>query len=129
MKFLRVLSYVGLGLAGLVAIAFSFIEFRSVFAGDFTLMQNPANSVIGYICRGIFYLLMIAAVVLAIINKVKKQKTQVVLLALTMSLTLCSVFLFFFYMIAIAIAVTVLNAIVLLIVNFDYKQEESKASE
>ena len=112
MKFQRGFSYVILVLAGLLATVFAFIEIRSVVAGDFTLMQNPSNSVVGYICRSMFYVAMLANVIWLFINKINKKRTTLNLLILSGLLVLSSVTLFFFYMFAIALAVLVVNALV-----------------
>ena len=112
MKFQRGFSYVILVLAGLLATIFAFIEIRSVVAGDFSLMQNPSNSVVGYICRALFYAAMLANVIWLFINKINKKRTTLNLLILSGLLVLSSVTLFFFYMFAIALAVLVFNALV-----------------
>ena len=112
MKFQRGFSYVILVLAGLLATIFAFIEIRSVVAGDFSLMQNPSNSVVSYVCRAIFYVAMLANVIWLFINKVNKKRTTLNLLILSGLLVLSSVTLFFFYMFAIALAVLVVNALV-----------------
>ena len=112
MKFQRGFSYVILVLAGLLATIFAFIEIRSVVAGDFTLMQNPSNSVAGYVCRALFYVVMLANVIWLFINKVNKKRTTLNLLILSGLLVLSSVTLFFFYMFTIALAVLVINALV-----------------
>ena len=112
MKFQRGFSYVILVLAGLLATVFAFIEIRSVVAGDFTLMQNPSNSVVGYVCRALLYVAMLANVIWLFINKVNKKRTTLNLLILSGLLVLSSVTLFFFYMFAIALVVLVVNALV-----------------
>ncbi|MBO4667372.1 MAG: hypothetical protein J5666_04505 [Bacilli bacterium] len=112
MKFQRGFSYVILVLAGLLATVFAFIEIRSAVAGDFTLMQNPSNSVVGYVCRAIFYVAMLANVIWIFINKANKKRTTLNLLILSGLLVLSSVTLFFFYMFAIALVVLVVNALV-----------------
>ena len=112
MKFQRGFSYVILVLAGLLATIFAFIEIRSVVAGDFSLMQNPSNSVVSYVCRALFYAAMLANVIWLFINKVNKKRTTLNLLILSGLLVLSSVTLFFFYMFAIALAVLVVNALV-----------------
>ena len=112
MKFQRGFSYVILVLAGLLATVFAFIEIRSVIAGDFTLMQNPSNSVVSYVCRALFYVAMLANVIWLFINKVNKKRTTLNLLILSGLLVLSSVTLFFFYMFAIALALLVVNALV-----------------
>ena len=112
MKFQRGFSYVILVLAGLLATVFAFIEIRSVVAGDFTLMQNPSNSMVSYVCRALFYAAMLANVIWLFINKVNKKRTTLNLLILSGLLVLSSVTLFFFYMFAIALAILVVNALV-----------------
>ena len=112
MKFQRGFSYVILVLAGLLATVFAFIEIRSVIAGDFTLMQNPSNSVVSYVCRALFYVAMLANVIWLFINNVNKKRTTLNLLILSGLLVLSSVTLFFFYMFAIALALLVVNALV-----------------
>ena len=112
MKFQRGFSYVILVLAGLLATVFAFIEIRSAVAGDFTLMQNPTNSVVGYVCRALFYVAMLANVIWLFINKVNKKRTTLNLLILSGLLVLSSVTLFFFYMFAIALVALVVNALV-----------------
>ena len=112
MKFQRGFSYVILVLAGLLATIFAFIEIRSVAAGDFSLMQNPSNSVVSYVCRTIFYVAMLANVIWLFINKINKKRTTLNLLILSGLLVLSSVTLFFFYMFAIALVVLVFNALV-----------------
>ena len=114
-KLQRIMSYVFLVLVGLIATIFAFIEIRSIFAGDFTLMQNPTSSVFGYIARSIFYLAMIANVVVLFVFKKKEKKTNNILLALSISLALASIPLFFFYMLLVAFLVLLLNIIVLAI--------------
>ena len=112
MKFQRGFSYVILVLAGLLATIFAFIEIRSVVAGDFSLMQNPSNSVVSYVCRALFYAAMLANVIWLFINKINKKRTTLNLLILSGLLVLSSVTLFFFYMFAIALVVLVVNALV-----------------
>ena len=112
MKFQRGFSYVILVLAGLLATIFAFIEIRSVVAGDFSLMQNPSNSVVGYVCRALLYVAMLANVIWLFINKINKKRTTLNLLILSGLLVLSSVTLFFFYMFAIALVVLVVNALV-----------------
>ena len=112
MKFQRSFSYVILVLAGLLATIFAFIEIRSVVAGDFSLMQNPSNSAVGYVCRALFYVIMLINMIWLFINKINKKRTTFNLLILSGLLVLSSVTLFFFYMFVIALAVLVVNAIV-----------------
>ena len=115
MKFLRFLSCILLVIVGLAALAFAFIEIRSLVAGDFTLMQNPTNSAIGYAARGVFYAAMLLCVVWLFGNKIIKKRTTTNLLILSILVAASSITLFFFYIPIIAIVVLGLNILMLLV--------------
>lgn len=115
MKFLRFLSCILLVIVGLAALAFAFIEIRSLVAGDFTLMQNPTNSAIGYAARGVFYIAMLLCVVWLFGNKIIKKRTTINLLILSILVAASSITLFFFYIPIIAIVVLGLNILMLLV--------------
>ena len=115
MKFFRGLSYFHLVLVSLVAIIFAFIEFRSIFAGDFTLMQNPTSSVVGYIGRGLFYLLMLTASIILFVNKINKKRTTFLLIIFVGCLFGLSFTLFAFYVFYIALVVVIVNFFMLMI--------------
>ena len=115
MKFLRFLSFILLVIVGLAALAFAFIEIRSLVAGDFTLMQNPTNSAIGYAARGVFYVAMLLCVVWLFGNKIIKKRTTINLLILSILVAASSITLFFFYIPIIAIVVLSLNLLMLLV--------------
>ena len=115
MKFLRFLSFILLVIVGLAALAFAFIEIRSLVAGDFTLMQNPTNSAIGYAARGVFYVAMLLCVVWLFGNKIIKKRTTINLLILSILVAASSITLFFFYIPIIAIVVLGLNILMLLV--------------
>lgn len=115
MKFLRFLSCILLVIVGLAALVFAFIEIRSLVAGDFTLMQNPTNSAIGYAARGVFYVAMLLCAVWLFGNKIIKKRTTINLLILSILVAASSITLFFFYIPIIAIVVLGLNILMLLV--------------
>ena len=115
MRFLRVLSSILLVIVGLVTFALAFIEIRSLVAGDFTLMQNPATSAIGYAARGLFYVAMFFCVLWLLGNKIRKKRTTINLLILSILVAASSITLFFFYIPVIAIVVLGLNLVMLAI--------------
>jgi len=129
MKIQRILSFVLLGLAIIITIAFAFIELRSTFAGDFLLMNDTAKSFVGYIARAIFYLAMLTNVILVLINKIMKKRTQYYVLVLSAALVAGSIPLFFFYMFYIALAVFVINVLVATIALVRISSYETKGEE
>ena len=129
MKIQRVLSYILLGLAIIISIAFAFIELRSTFAGDFLLMNDTAKSFVGYVARSLFYLAMLTNVILVLINKIMKKRTQYYVLVLSSALVAGSIPLFFFYLFYIGLAVFVINVLVAAIALVRISSYETKDVE
>ena len=75
-KLKSVLVFLGAGLAILVSFIFAFLELRSLFAGDFTLMNNSAMSFFVYLFKGLYFLSIIALAIFIIIFKVKNKDTK-----------------------------------------------------
>ena len=77
-KALTILRFIGVGLSILVAIVFSFVELRTLFAGDSSLMESPISAGFGYGFRGLYFLLMIANGVLLIVSLAKKEQSSLI---------------------------------------------------
>ena len=120
----KILSYVGLTLCTIVGVAFAFIELRSLFAGDFTLFNNPVSSFVRYFFRGLYYLSLVAASIWTIITLIKRKETNVYGVVISASLLISSGFSIIFYEYYIAIAVMVV-ALILFGVNFAYLSKET----
>lgn len=93
----KILYFVGTGFASLIALIFAFVEIRCLFAGDFTLMNNPASSFFGYLFRGLFYLGIIALAVTLIIFKIKNKDINEILFFASIGLFVGSFVTFAFY--------------------------------
>lgn len=115
MKLLRGLSYFLLVLFIIVSVALCFLEFRSVFAHDYSLMQNPSGSAVSYVARGVYFLMMLLASLSLFINKIIKKRTSIVLLITSIGLLALSIPLFFYYMFVIALVIAIINALVVVI--------------
>ena len=85
-KLKSILVFSGAGLAILVSFVFAFLELRSLFAGDFTLMNNSAMSFFSYLFKGLFFLSIIALAVFIIIFKVKNKEMCLVLFSCSIAL-------------------------------------------
>ena len=74
MKILRaVFSWIGMVLSIVLSLALGFVEGRTLFSGDWKLAENPALAGFGYAMRLIYFVLLLAFAVLAIINEVSSS--------------------------------------------------------
>ena len=85
-KLKSVLVYIGSGFAGLVGTIFGFLELRSVYAGDYNLMNVPPASYFSYAFKGLYFLGIVALAVLIIIFEAKKKEMCFALFALSIAL-------------------------------------------
>ena len=93
----KILYFVGTGFAALIALVFAFVEIRCLFAGDFTLMNNPASSFFGYMFRGIFYLGILALAIVLIVFKIRGKEINELLFLASIGLFIGSFITFIFY--------------------------------
>ena len=125
----NVLLYIGLGLASLVALLFAFVEFRSLFAGDFLLFNNAFLGALAYFLRGLYFLLIITLVVFIILFKTHQKKICIILFAGAISLFVgaCLSLLFYEYFVSLVIMFITLILVVITSIGF-FKKEEAEAS-
>ena len=95
--FLKILFFFLSGLALIVSIAFGFLNFRSLFAGDQILMNSVTLGFLTYLFRGLFFLLMAVNALLVIIHLALNKKFTLSALIFTAAVALSGVFLFFTY--------------------------------
>ena len=96
-RILRIVSYVLLGLLALLAIVFAFIELRSLFAGDYQLMNNPKIAFTGYLFRGLFYLSMLIFILCLVMLFVMKKEPSFPHYTVGIVMLLSSIVTIFFY--------------------------------
>lgn len=130
MKTLKnILIYIVMGLMGFIAIPFIFVEFRNFFSFDFLYTNSPFASGLGYLLRGIYFLLILVQSVFTILFIVNKKKICIILFAAQASLfigALLSLLFFEYYISLIIIFVTLIQFI---IISFGFfKKEEEKES-
>lgn len=96
-KVVVILLCSSLVISALIGIIFGFIEFRSLFAGDFALMNNPAASFFSYLFRGLYFLTIIITSILVFKSVCLKHKTSAILLSLSIALLASGFVTFIFY--------------------------------
>ena len=115
----KIFTYIGLALVVVVGVAFAFIELRSLFAGDFSLFNNPASAFFKYLCRGLYYVSLVGASILTIVLLIKNKKSNVYVATFTAALLIGSCFTFIFYQYYFAIGV-ILMALILFLIDYVY---------
>lgn len=128
MKIVKViLLYAGLTIASLVGLIFIFVEFRSLFAGDFTLFDNQFLGFLIYLCRGLYFASIIALCVFIVLFRAHKKKICIVLFIMALALlvgALLTLIHFAYYISLVLVAVTSILVIITAIEFF--KKEEDK---
>ena len=118
MKIQRILSFVLLGLAIIIAIAFAFIELRSLFACDFLFMNNQVGAFIAYLSRGLFFLILMGFAICVLIFYLLKIDLASFHYVIAVSLALGSLFSVAFYSSYIYLLIVSFSVIPLIIVLF-----------
>lgn len=113
--FRNILAFFALGLSTIVSLAFTFVELRPIFAGDFNLMEDPGLSIAGYLFRAFFYILMVVNAVLIAINIIKGNKLDLFGLIFNAALVTVAFVSLIFYEWYVSLAVILLNVSTLLI--------------
>ena len=122
-----ILVYLGLAIASLVALVFAFVELRSLFAGDFLLMNSPFLSASEYFLRGLYFLLIITLCVFIVLFRVHHKKICIILFAAAISLLVGALLTLIFYEYFVSLVIILITLILVAItsVGFFKKEEES----
>lgn len=123
----KVLPSVILGFMGFIAIPFIFVEFRAFFSFDFLYTNNPISSGLGYLSRGIYFLLILTLAVYAILFIVSKRKFCIILFMTALSLFLGALLSLIFYEYYIALIIIFITLIELIIISIGFFKKEKEA--
>ena len=128
MKILKaVLTYFGLVIASLIGMLFAFVELRSLFAGDFLLMNSPFLGALGYFLRGLYFLLIITLSVFIVLFRTHNKKICIILFAAAVSLLAGALLSLLFYDYFVSIVIIVASFILVAITSIGFfKKEEQK---
>ena len=127
----RVLVYLGLALASIVALLFTFVEWRSLFAGDFLLFNNPFLGALSYFLRGLYFLLILTLCVFIVLFRTHHKKICIILFTGAVSLLIGAFLSLFFYDYYVSLVIILVTSILAAItaVGFFKKEEQSCSIE
>ena len=121
-----VLVYLGLTIASLVALVFTFVEWRSLFAGDFLLMNSPFLGALAYFLRGLYYLLIITLCVFIVLFRVHHKKICIILFAAAISLFIGALMTLAFYVYYVSLVVMLVTLILVVITSIGFFKKEGE---
>ena len=93
----RIIDCFFLALGGLIALVFAFVELRALFAGDFILMNLKGAAFMGYLLRGLFFLIVLGYSICLIIALAKKANLSITHYFVAPIILISSLFSIFFY--------------------------------
>ncbi len=93
----RIINFVLLGITILLSIVLAFIELRSLFAGDYSLLNNPAAGFVGYLFRGLYFVIILVFSIFLLIIYLTNKEMKFIYYFIGMLLLIGSLFTVFFY--------------------------------
>lgn len=122
-----ILVYLGVAIASLISLVFAFVELRSLFAGDFLILNNPFLGALAYLLRGLYFLLIIALCVFIILFRTHKKKICIILFGAAISLLIGALLslIFYDYYISLVIIFITLILVAITAIGFFKKEEQS----
>ena len=127
MKILKeVLIYLGISVALLVAFIFAFLEFRSLFAGDFLLFNKPFLGGLAYFLRGLYFLLIITLCVFIVLFRIHHKKICIILFAGSISLLIGAFLSLVFYDYYVSLVIILITAILVAITSIGFFKKEQE---
>ncbi len=106
-----IFAFFGLAIAIVVSMVFSFVEFRSLLAGDHHLFENPTLGGAAYLFRGLFFLSIVALCISIIVFIAMKKESFLPLFLYGTGIFIASLFSFAFYVWFIGLVIMVISFI------------------
>ena len=101
----RIVSIFLLVVASLLSLVFAFVEFRVIFVGEFSLLENPAMGFFQYGFRAFYFLLLISFCAILMIHHIRKKPFSFYHYLFAITLLVASFAAIFFYVNAVYFAV------------------------
>ena len=122
-----ILLYLALTIASLVGLVFSFLEFRSLFAGDFTLMNSGPLGFLTYLFRGLYFLSIVTLCVFIVLFKTHHKKICIVLFLFSLGLLIGAIISLahFEYYVSLVLILVTLILVIITSIGF-FQKEEAK---
>ena len=124
----NILLYACLTIVSVVALVFAFVEFRSLFAGDFSLFNNAFVGFLTYLFRGLYFLLIITLVVFIILFKTHQKKICVILFAGAVSLLIGALLTLLFYDYFVSLVIIFITALLVGVTGVGFFSKEKPDS-
>ena len=118
------LVYLGLAIASLVALVFAFVELRSLFAGDFLLMNSPFLGAFAYLLRGLYFLLIITLCVFIVLFRLNHKKICIILFASAIALFIGAFISLVFYDYYVSLVIILITSILVAITAIGFFKKE-----
>ena len=93
----RIICAILLTITILFGAVFAFIELRSLFAGDYSLMNSPAIGFVTYLFRGLFFVILIVFSLVLLVTYLKNGKMDFINYFIGSLLLIGSISSVFFY--------------------------------
>ena len=93
----RIISCFFLALGALLALVLAFIELRALFAGYFLLMNLKGAAFIGYLMRGLFFVIVSGYSICLIVALAKSDNVSISHYFVAPTILIASLFSIFFY--------------------------------
>ena len=119
-KLRLILEFAGCALAILVGFAFSFLELRSLFAGDFSLMNNAASAFFTLLFKGLYFLGIVALAVAIIVFRIKHKDICFILFMASVGLFIGAFISIFHFEFIFAVVFMAITAILMSITTLGY---------
>ena len=123
--FLRILKYIAVSIFSLIGLLLFFLNIRSIFAGDFLLMNSGASSFFSYLFRALYFASMLFLSFAVIAFDIKKKKICIVLLSTNVALIIGALISLFYYHLIVALLVIFVNLLMLAVTLPGYLKKES----
>ena len=110
--------------AALVALVFAFVELRSLFAGDFLLMNSPFLGALAYFLRGLYFLLIITLCVFIVLFRLNHKKICIILFASAIALFIGAFISLVFYDYYVSLVIILITSILVAITAIGFFKKE-----
>lgn len=120
----NVLVYLGLAINIIIGIVFSFVEMRTLFAGDYVLFNNPVEGAFAYLFRSLYFLSVIALVIIVVVYRIKHKKNNLYLFVSTACVFAGALFSLLFYDYFVSLAIIVPTLLLSVITGFGFFKKE-----
>ena len=123
----KILHFIFLGLMGLIAVPFMFIEFWNLFSFEFVNTNDPFFTAFSYLSRGMYFFLIFTLSVFTILFIIGKKKFCIILFATGVALFIGALLSLLFYEYYISLIIIFATLVQLIIISIGFFKKEKQA--